>query len=150
MFIFRQKMENRRNFLKTACKPIVLAALGIPILEACSTEEEEPMLMPPNSGAARTGPLVLDISDSAFSDLSEIGGWLNYTAENLLMVRISSSVMRVFDNRCPHQGNRDRWVYDGNEFTCQYHNNSYSNDCSGSLNCYQSTLEGNTLTISFD
>ena len=33
-------MENRRTFLKTACKPIVLAALGIPLIEACSTEED--------------------------------------------------------------------------------------------------------------
>ena len=34
-------MNDRRNFLKTACKPIVLAALGIPVLEACSTEDED-------------------------------------------------------------------------------------------------------------
>jgi len=33
-------MKNRRYFLKTACKPIVLATLGIPIIEACSTEED--------------------------------------------------------------------------------------------------------------
>ena len=32
-------MKNRRDFLKTACKPIVIAALGIPLLEACATEE---------------------------------------------------------------------------------------------------------------
>lgn len=142
-------MKNRREFLKHACKPIVLATLGIPILEACSTEEE-PMLTSPNTTNAGRNPLVLNMNDSAFSDLSDVGGWLNYTTENLLMVRISSTAIRVFDNRCPHQGNRDRWVYDGNEFTCQYHNNSYSDECSGSLNCYESTLEGNTLTISFD
>ena len=32
-------MKNRRSFLKTACKPLVLAALSIPVLEACSSEE---------------------------------------------------------------------------------------------------------------
>ena len=35
-------MKNRRDFLKTACKPIVLATLGIPIIEACSSDEEQP------------------------------------------------------------------------------------------------------------
>ena len=35
-------MKNRRDFLKTACKPIVLATLGIPIIEACSNEEKNP------------------------------------------------------------------------------------------------------------
>ena len=41
LLIFKKKnsMENRRSFLKTACKPVVLATLGIPILNACSTEE---------------------------------------------------------------------------------------------------------------
>jgi hypothetical protein len=32
-------MKNRRTFLKTACKPIVLAAFGIPLLEACAKDE---------------------------------------------------------------------------------------------------------------
>ena len=33
-------MNNRRNFLKTACKQIVLATLGIPIIEACYKEDD--------------------------------------------------------------------------------------------------------------
>ena len=36
-------MKNRRNFLKTACKPFVLATLGIPLIEACSNDEETEM-----------------------------------------------------------------------------------------------------------
>ena len=36
-------MKNRRNFLKTACKPFVLVTLGIPLIEACSTDEETEM-----------------------------------------------------------------------------------------------------------
>ena len=33
-------MKNRREFLKTACKPVVLATLGIPVIEACSSEDD--------------------------------------------------------------------------------------------------------------
>ena len=36
-------MKNRRDFLKSACKPVVLATLGIPLIEACSTDEETEM-----------------------------------------------------------------------------------------------------------
>jgi len=144
-------MENRRTFLKTACKPIVLAALGIPYLEACSTEDELNDANQANNPTINSkNELKINIKNTGFSSLLEIGGWMNYTAEKLLLVRISTSEIRVFDNKCPHQGNRDRWVYNGNEFTCQHHNNSYSNSCSGSLTCYKSNLEGDVLTISFN
>ena len=145
-------MNDRRNFLKTACKPIVLAALGIPVLEACSTEDDA-SADNNNSNTSSTvtpsEPLIIDISDNDFESIQAVGGWLNYTSKNILLIRISESEVRVFDNRCPHQGNRDKWSYDGSTFECGYHNNTFSDSCSGSLVCYGSSLEGNTLTINF-
>ncbi len=145
-------MKNRRDFLKTACKPVVLATLGIPLLEACSSEDlsDADSTVDSSSRASGRATLTINISSGDFSSLQKVGGWLNYTGENLLLVRISEAVIRVFDNKCPHQGNRDRWVYDGSEFTCQHHNNSYTNSCSGALQCYTASLSGNTLTITFD
>ena len=145
-------MNDRRNFLKTACKPIVLAALGIPVLEECSTEDDHSDDVN-NSNTSSTvtpsEPLIIDISDNDFESIKAVGGWLNYTSKNILLIRISESEVRVFDNRCPHQGNRDKWSYDGSTFECGYHNNTFSDSCSGSLVCYDSSLEGNTLTINF-
>jgi len=136
-------MNDRRNFLKTACKPIVLAALGIPVLEACSTEDD-PSADVNNSNTSSTvtpsEPLIIDISDNDFESIQAVGGWLNYTSKNILLIRISESEVRVFDNRCPHQGNRDKWSYDGSTFECGYHNNTFSDSCSGSLVCYDSSL----------
>lgn len=137
--------ENRRHFLKTACGPVVLTVLGIPLAAACSTEEEE------SSGTATlpsaNNQITLNLSEAAFSPLAEVGGWMNYTAQNLLLVRVSESVIRAFNNACPHQGNRDGWSFDGSEFTCSYHNNSYSNSCDGMLQCINTKLEGNVLTV---
>ena len=146
-------MKNRRVFLKTACKPLVLAALGIPVLEACSTEEisDTPSRSSVNSPEVeKRETLIINLSNSNFSDLTKVGGWKNYTQEDLLLVRISDNEIRAFDNRCPHQGNRDRWEFDGSSFTCQYHFNSYSASCSGSLTCYPTTFEDEVLTISFE
>ena len=146
-------MKNRRLFLKTACKPLVFAALGIPVLEACSTEEisDTPSRSSVNSPEIeKREPLIINLSNSNFSDLTKVGGWKNYTQEDLLLVRISENEIRAFDNRCPHQGNRDRWEFDGSSFTCQYHFNSYSTSCSGSLICYPTTFEDDILTISFE
>jgi nitrite reductase/ring-hydroxylating ferredoxin subunit len=145
-------MKNRRDFLKTACKPVVLAALGIPLLEACSSEELPSTDTPASTtaGGQTRNPLTIKISSGDFTDLQEVGGWLNYSGENLLLVRIDQETIRAFDNSCPHQGNNDRWTYNGSQFTCGYHNNSYSDSCSGSLQCYTTSLSENTLTITFD
>ena len=147
------KMNNRRNFLKTACKPIVLAALGIPLIESCSTENDSSNIdilnnNQPGQNSSRN-QLEINLDDDRFKDLKQIGGWLNFTAENILLVRISDEEIRVFDNACPHQGARNRWSFDGSNFTCSNHNNSFSATCSGSLRCYEANLEGNILTIEF-
>ena len=129
-----------------------MAALGIPVLEACSTEDDA-SADNNNSNISSTvtpsEPLIIDISENDFESIQAVGGWLNYTSKNILLIRISESEVRVFDNRCPHQGNRDKWSYDGSTFECGYHNNTFSDSCTGSLVCYDSSLEGNTLTINF-
>ena len=146
-------MQNRRDFLKTACKPIVLATLGIPIIEACSSDEEQPEMntntLDNNNTTQSNSPSELEINleDDRFKDLKQIGGWVNFTSENILLVRISDDEIRVFDNACPHQGARNRWSFDGSNFTCSNHGNSYAASCSGSLKCYEATLDGNILTI---
>ena len=146
-------MKNRRDFLKTACKPIVLATLGIPIIEACSNEEEQPEMytnsLDNNNTTQSNSPSELEINleDDRFKDLKQIGGWVNFTSENILLVRISDDEIRVFDNACPHQGARNRWSFDGSNFTCSNHGNSYAASCSGSLKCYEATFDGNILTI---
>ena len=146
-------MKNRRDFLKTACKPIVLATLGIPIIEACSSDEEQPEMntntLDNNNTTQSNSPSELEINldDDRFKDLKQIGGWVNFTSENILLVRISDDEIRVFDNACPHQGARNRWSFDGSNFTCSNHGNSYAASCSGSLKCYVATLDGIFLTI---
>jgi len=146
-------MNNRRNFLKTACKPIVLATLGIPIIEACSKEDDSSNIdSPVNNQSGQNSSrnqLEINLDDDRFKDLKQIGGWLNFTSENILLVRISESEIRVFDNACPHQGARNLWSFDGSNFTCSNHNNSYSASCSGSLRCYEATFEENILTVEF-
>ena len=54
-------MKNRRDFLKTACKPIVLATLGIPLIEACSNEEDQPEM---NSSSVNNNQTTQDNSSS--------------------------------------------------------------------------------------
>ena len=92
--------------------------------------------------------LPIDLNESDFSSLREVGGWFNYTAKNLLLVRVSESIIRAFDNSCPHQGSRNSWSYSNNTFRCSTHGNEFSNSCNSALRCYNSSLSGNILTIS--
>ncbi len=144
-------MKNRRDFLKTACKPVVLATLGIPIIEACSSEDDTPSRIilsetQSNVNSSR-GELEINLDDDRFKDLKQIGGWLNFTSENILLVRISDDEIRVFDNACPHQGARNRWSFDGSNFTCSNHGRSFSASCTGSLRCYDTSIDENILTV---
>ena len=144
-------MKNRRDFLKTACKPVVLATLGIPIIEACSSEDDTPsrisLIETQSNVNSSRGELEINLDDDRFKDLKQIGGWLNFTSENILLVRISDDEIRVFDNACPHQGARNRWSFDGSNFTCSNHGRSFSASCTGSLRCYDTSIDENILTV---
>ena len=144
-------MKNRREFLKTTCKPVVLATLGIPIIEACSSEDDSQEIIRINENQpgqiTSRGELEINLDDDRFKDLKQIGGWLNFTSENILLVRISDDEIRVFDNACPHQGARNRWSFDGSNFTCSNHGRSFSASCTGSLRCYDTSIDENILTV---
>ena len=101
-----------------------------------------------NGGDSLTGDLVIDLSETTFNDLKNVGGWMNYTAKNLLLIRVNETNIRAFNNACPHEGIRNRWTFDGTKFQCHEHNRTYNNNCSGSLLCYDTVIEGNTLTVS--
>ena len=135
-------MKNeRRDFLKKACAPVALTLLGIPLAAACSTEDD-------GSDPLSEGPLEIDLSNSQFRALEEINGWMNYTAEKLLLIRISSSEILAFNNACPHQGNRNSWSLQGGSFVCANHGREYEANCNSSLRCYNTQISGNILTVS--
>ena len=103
-------MNDRRSFLKTTCKPIILAAFSIHLLESCSTEDEtfSSETNQDNNAIIPREPIIIDISKNTFNNLQDVGGWLNYLEENILLVRFSEEEIRVFNNSCPHQGNKDK------------------------------------------
>jgi nitrite reductase/ring-hydroxylating ferredoxin subunit len=150
-------MENkRRDFLKTACAPVVFSMFGISMLEACSSSDDDDYgtTSPGNNsgGSTNTGDdiISIDLSSSSFSDLTDVGGWMNYTNEKMLLLRISSSEIRAFSNVCPHAGANNQWSHKNSKFTCSNHNRSFDDDCSGSglkLTCYTTNIKDNTLTV---
>jgi nitrite reductase/ring-hydroxylating ferredoxin subunit len=151
-------MDNkRRDFLKTACAPVVFSMFGVSMLEACSSGDDDgygtnsPSGSGDNSDDTETDdPVNIDLSSSSFSDIENVGGWMNYTAQDMLLLRISDTEIRAFSNVCPHEGANNQWSHNNSKFTCGNHNRSFNDDCSGSglkLTCYTTEIDGNSLTV---
>ena len=143
-------MENkRRYFLKTACAPVVLSMFGISVLEACNSGDDESS-PPADDNSSTNGEtsttVTIDLSSSDFSDLSDIGGWVNYLDKDLLLLRISETEIRAFSNVCPHQGTQNKWSHGNGKFSCSQHGKSFNDTCPSSLDCYTATI-GETLTV---
>jgi nitrite reductase/ring-hydroxylating ferredoxin subunit len=149
--------KKRRDFLKTACAPVVFSMFGVGMLEACSSGDDDGYGTPPAPGnASNSGEdqeeksITIDLTKSDFSKISDVGGWMNYSGENMLLLRISDSEIRAFSNVCPHAGANNQWSHKDSKFTCGNHNRSFNDDCSGTslkLTCYTTMIEGNTLTV---
>lgn len=160
-------MKNRRDFLKTTCPTVAFALFGVSLIQACSSSEEPmPTLNPDgsnpvnndDSGITRNGnTTTIDLSHSNFSGLSSVGGWMNLRAADVLLLRVSSTTIRAFDNCCPHQGTKTQWSFSNNNFTCNNHGNTFgtgnnpqacsSGASSGDLVEFAAVLSGDTLTV---
>ena len=154
-------MKNkRRDFLKKVCPSVALAFFGVTMLEACSSGGEEDTSSSGggngnNSGYTVSGnTVVIDLSNAAFNSLNS-NGWMNFTAQNMLLLKIDASTYRAFTNSCPHQGVKNAWSYNTSEdkFKCSSHGNSYPSDCTtagtagGALKCFTASYASNKLTV---
>lgn len=112
-----------------------------------------------DNGITSSGNTVtLDLTNSTFSNLNNPGDFVNLTSVNLLVLKISNSEFRAFDNCCPHQGARNNWTFSNEQFKCNNHGNSFNIDgndekscnsgsTTGGLKRYTASLSGDTLTI---
>lgn len=159
-------MENkRREFLKNVCPSVALAFFGVTMLQACSSGGDDDET--PTGGGGGGGnnnntngytvngnTVVITLSNSNFSSIGS-NGWMNFTAQNMLILKIDASTYRAFTNSCPHQGVRDKWSYNTStdKFVCSQHSNSYPSDCTtsgtvgGVLKCYTTSLNDGKLTV---
>ena len=86
-------MKNkRRYFLKTACAPVVFSIFGISIIESCSSGDDDDLGTTPSPGSVDNSAesdqdksLSIDLTNSNFSDLGDVGGWMNYSEEKMLL-----------------------------------------------------------------
>ena len=155
-------MKNkRREFLTNVCPTVALAVVGVTMLKACSSGGED-TIDPGNGGGNNNtngytvsgNTVVIDLNHSAFSTLNS-NGWMNFTAQKMLLLKIDSSTYRAFTNSCPHQGVRTNWTYNSSQdkFKCGQHNNSYPTDCTtsgtagGALKCFTTSYSGGKLTV---
>jgi nitrite reductase/ring-hydroxylating ferredoxin subunit len=158
-------MKNkRREFLKNVCPTVALAFFGVTMLEACSSGGDE---SPANSGGNNnnggnntsgysvSGSTVsITLSNSNFVKLQN-DGWMNFTAQNMLLLKIDASTYRAFTNACPHQGTRTMWSYNTSDdtFKCGNHQGVYPTDCTtngsngGPLKCYTTSLKDGILSV---
>ncbi len=145
--------NNRRDFLKTSCAPVVFSVFGISLFEACSSggddgyETATPASNNEGGSVEVDNKVTIDLSSSDFSDLTEIGGWMNYSSKNMLLLRISDTEIRAFTNVCPHQGSNNQWSHSDSKFVCANHGRSFSDDCSSSLSCFDTSIDTNILTV---
>ena len=147
-------MKNkRRDFLKTACAPVVFSMFGISMIEACSSGDDDgygnTTTASNNDGddTLTDNSVTIDLSNSSFSKLTEIGGWMNYSSKNMLLLRISDSEIRAFTNVCPHQGSNNQWSHSDSKFICANHGRSFNDDCSSALTCFDTSIDDNILTV---
>jgi nitrite reductase/ring-hydroxylating ferredoxin subunit len=147
------------------CPTVALAFFGVTMLEACSSGGDE---SPANSGGNNnnggnnntsgysvSGSTVsITLSNSNFVKLQN-DGWMNFTAQNMLLLKIDASTYRAFTNACPHQGTRTMWSYNTSDdtFKCGNHQGVYPTDCTtngsngGPLKCYTTSLKDGILSV---
>ncbi len=155
-------MKDRRAFLKEVCPTVAFAFFGVSFLEACSADSLEEDTgngtSTGNGGSSDNGytksgsTYTIDLTHSNFSDLAEDGrGWMNGSGIGIqaLFLRISSTDIQAYSNRCPAHGQRNQWdLLNNSTFKCNHQGNTYSTDCGNTqLDCFTTSINGDELTL---
>ena len=156
-------MKNRRDFLMAVCPTVAFAFFGLSFLEACSSDSLEEDTgdgtttstnngESSDNGYTKSGSTyTVDLNNSNFSQLAEVGGWMNGSGIGIqaLFLRTSSTSIQAYSNRCPAHGQRNQWdKASDSTFICNHAGNSYSTDCDNTqLNCFETSLDGDELTF---
>jgi len=147
------KPVNRRAFLNQSCPVLVSFLVGGTLLKSCSPDELGATDTIVGGFSIDGNTLTIDLSHPDFGGL-KTKGWVNFSAQKVLILKKSDTQYQAFSNRCPHEGVRNRWSYSENNqtFVCKEHNNAYATDCQsngkgGGLACYATQVSGNTLMI---
>ena len=150
---------NRRSFVVDVCPSIALASFGIIAFSACYKGEEESGVVYSSTdtitGYTVNGNVIsINLDDPSFSNL-QTRGWMNFTQQRMLLLKISNIHYRAFTNSSPHQGSINAWSYNTNQerFVFSSHSNSYLSDCTTHgttddvLESYETNVMGSTLSI---
>ena len=110
-----KEKNKRREFLNHVCPAVAMAFLGVPAIQSCSSGDDDTDTGSGNNNGGNTGgntdagytksgnTITIDLNHSNFSNLQS-QGWIQFTAEKMLILKLSSSSYKAFDGRCPHQG----------------------------------------------
>ncbi len=154
-------MEKKKIFAKYMSNCYV-CLFGLSFIQACSKSDDEGSSYNSNSnisgstgqssqgtstqtndGINQSGSTVtLDLSNSTFSNLTNPGDFINLLSINIIILKISNTEFRAFDNCCPHNGSQNSWSYSNNEFTCGTHGNSFNIDGSDVKDCNSGATSG--------
>lgn len=147
------KTLNRRKFLNQSCPILVSTLIAGALLKSCSPDELNNTPVIEGGYTVSGNTLTIDLTHPDFSALNT-NGWINFSAQKVLILKKSSTEYQAFSNRCPHEGVRNRWTYSesSKSFVCKEHNNTYKTDCStrgagGVLNCYPILLNNQKIKI---
>ena len=157
----------RKEFLGKACPVLILAMMNSPLLVSCTKEPDpDPKGDDPSDLIGESGyyysenTLMVNIDNANFSELKSSGSFVNHLPQGVLILRKDATTVLAFDNCCPHQGTTNRWTFNGSNFRCNNHGNSYgigsgsvancnSNTNMGNLKQFGASLEGNIITVTF-
>lgn len=152
-------MKDRRSFLKDVCPTVAFAFFGLSFLEACDSGDEDGVTSPPDNGSGTDkgysisgNTYTIDLNHSNFNALANVGDWMNGRSIGIaaLFLRISTTKIQAYTNVCKYHGRNNNWALENSgTFKCTHQNNTFSTDCddTNALECYESNLDGDTLTI---
>lgn len=153
---------SRRAFLSTSVKSLTIMAsssAAISFLESCSSDDNNPV-SPGNGGK---GTVTIDLNDSKFSPLKQVGGKValdqgdieGLPAKGIFIIRSGDSSITVLDRTCIHQGCQVN-PFNNGIAQCPCHGSEYnasgkvvSGPASSSLTTYNATLDGDIIEINF-
>ena len=146
-------MERREFIQRLIIRGGIAVALPSLIIQSCEKGNLNDLL--PGNSNTLPSDLKLDLEDPKYTALQTVGGYVNLTSYNLIVIKTGNNEFAALSNICTHQGCKVSYNKNSNTLPCPCHGSVFSisgsvlhGPASSPLRVYNTSLEGNILTIS--
>lgn len=148
-------MKRKEFIQKLLVNGSIAAVLPSVVLQSCEKSDDDDLLSTGKSNQTGDNEISVDLNDTANSSLQTVGGFIQLSESNIILINTGNNEFVALSSLCTHQSCTVTYSSSANTLPCPCHGSVFNIDgsvntgpASSPLKLYDTEFANNIITIS--